>query len=96
MAKGKSKRDIERLLSDTLVPVEPDQEFLQKLQARLVTYRGRKPVNGWMVFAVLATAGLLAISALGMLVRVLLMIAGLIGLLTNRRRSSSRTGTLAP
>jgi hypothetical protein len=90
MAKGISKKDIERLLTDTLIPVEPNQEFLQKLQARLITYRGRKPVNGWMIFAVLATAALLAISALGLVMRVLVTLGGLFGFFINRRRSSTQ------
>lgn len=94
MAKGFSKKDIERLLSDTLIPVEPNPEFLQKLQARLVTYRGRGSVNGWMIFAVLATAALLAISALGLVLRVIVMLGGFIGVLLNRRRSSSQADML--
>ena len=94
MAKGISKKDIERLLTDTLIPVEPNQDFLTRLQARLVTYRGRKPVNGWMIVAVLATAMLIAISALGLVLRVLVALGGVIGLLVNRRRSSSKPGMI--
>jgi hypothetical protein len=90
MAKGISKKDIERLLTDTLIPVEPDQDFLTKLQARLVTYRGRKRVNGWMIVAVLATAALIAVSALGIVLRILVALGGLVSLLLNRRRSNSR------
>jgi hypothetical protein len=90
MAKGISKKDIERLLSDTLIPVEPSQEFLRKLQARLVMYRGRRPVNGWMIVAVWARAALIAISALGLVMRILVALGGFIGILLNRRRSSSR------
>jgi len=96
MTKGISKKEIERLLSDVLIPVEPNQEFLQKLQARLVTYRGRKPVNGWMLVAVLATAGLLAISTMGLILRVFVTLGGLVGLIANRRRSSSRPDMLTP
>ena len=90
MAKGISKKDIERLLTDTLIPVEPDQDFLTKLQARLVTYRSRKRVNGWMIVAVLATAALIAVSALGIILRVLVALGGLVSLLLNRRKSNSR------
>jgi hypothetical protein len=90
MAKGISRRDLEQRLTAALVPVEPNQDFLAKLQARLVTYRGRHPINGWMIFAVLATAAVLAISALGLVVRILVSLAGFIGLILNRRGSSSR------
>ena len=95
MAKGISKKDIERLLSDTLIPVEPSQEFLKKLQAKLVMYRGRRPVNGWMIVAVLATAALIAISALGLVMRVLVALGGIIGILINRRKSNSRPDMIA-
>jgi hypothetical protein len=95
MAKGRSKKEIEQLLASVLVPVEPDREFLQKLQARLVTYHGRKVINGWMVVAILTTTALLAISALGMVMRLLVTIAGIVGILANRRRSSTRSSTLA-
>jgi hypothetical protein len=89
-----SKRDIERLLTDTLIPVEPNQDFLTKLQARLVTYRGRSPVNIWMIIAVMATVLLIAISALGLIIRIVVAIGGLVGILVNRRDSSSRPGVI--
>jgi hypothetical protein len=92
MAKGMSKKDLERLLTDTLIPVEPSQDFLANLQARLVTYRGRRALNGWMVFAVLATAALIAISALGLILRVFVALASLVSILINRRGSSSSPG----
>ncbi len=92
MAKGMSKKEIERLLTDTLIPVEPNQDFLTRLQAKLVTYRGNKAINGWMVFAILATAALIAVSALGLVLRILVALAGFVGLLINRRGSGSRPG----
>jgi hypothetical protein len=95
MAKGISKKDIERLLSDTLIPVEPSQDFLKKLQGKLIIYRGRQPVNGWMIVALLATAALIAISALGLVMRILVALGGIIGLLLNRRRSNSRPDIIA-
>ena len=92
MAKGMSKREIEKLLTSTLIPVEPNQDFLTRLQARLVTYRGRKALNGWMIFAVLATIALIAISALGLILRIFVGLASITGLLLNRRGSHSRPG----
>jgi hypothetical protein len=94
MAKGINKKDIERLLKDTLIPVEPSQDFLTKLQARLVTYRGRKPVNVWMIVAVFATAALLAISTLGIVLRILVTLGGFVGILINRRRSGTQPDML--
>ena len=94
MAKGISRRDLEQRLTAALVPVEPNQDYLKTLQARLVTYRGRQPINGWVIFAVLATAAVLAISALGLVVRLLVSLAGMIGLILNRRSSSSRQDLL--
>jgi hypothetical protein len=94
MAKGFSKKELEKMLTDTLIPVEPNQDYLSRLQARLVTYRGRSPVNGWMIVAILATAALIAISALGLVMRILVALGGFVGILLNRRRSRSRVDML--
>jgi small-conductance mechanosensitive channel len=94
MAKGISRKDLEQRLTAALVPVEPSQDFMKVLQARLVTYHGGQSINGWMIFAVFAMAAVLAISALGLVVRILVSLAGLIGLILNRRGSSSRQDLL--
>ncbi|MCK5053370.1 MAG: hypothetical protein KAR65_03785 [Anaerolineales bacterium] len=84
-----SKKRLEELLSDILVPVEPSVQFVRRLRARLVTYQGRGPLSGWMVIVVIATVFLLAVTSIGLVVRIFLGLVSLIGLNSNRRRMKS-------
>ena len=87
--------DIERLLSEILVPVSPNETFLRRLRARLVVYQGGNPFNPWTIVVVLATMVLILVAGLGLLVRVLVGWVGLLGLLDQRRKRNSKTGALA-
>ena len=86
-----SKQRMEELLADIFVPIEPSVQFVQRLRARLVTYSGKGPFSGWMIVVVIATAILLAVTSVGLIIRILLAWVGLIGLLSNRRRVKSDT-----
>lgn len=86
-----SKKRLEELLSDTLVPVEPSVQFIRRLRARLVTYHGRGTLSSWMVIVVIATVFLLAVTSIGLIIRILLGWVSLIGLISNRRRVESET-----
>jgi len=82
-------RQIEALLADVLVPVEPSETFLRRLQARLVTYRGKQALNPWMFIIVGATGVLMFFSFLGLLLRILVGWIGLLGILGLRREAKS-------
>ncbi len=84
-----SKKRLEELLSDILVPVEPSVQFIRRLRARLVTYHGRGPLSSWMVIVVIATVFLLAVTSIGLIIRIFLSWVSLIGLIANRRRMKS-------
>ncbi|MEA1977714.1 MAG: hypothetical protein U9N80_07415 [Chloroflexota bacterium] len=86
-----SEKRLEELLSNILVPVDPSVQFIQRLRARLVTYHGRGPLSIWMVIVVMATVFLLAVTSIGLVIRVFLGWVGLIGLISNRRRMKSET-----
>ena len=86
-----SEKKLEELLSDILVPVDPSVQFIQRLRAQLVTYHGRGPFSIWMVIVVLATVFLLAVTSIGLVIRIFLGWVGLIGLISNRRRMKSET-----
>lgn len=86
-----SKRQLEELLSDVLVPVEPSVQFIRRLRARLVTYHGQGPLSSWMVIVVVATVFLLAVTSVGLVIRIFLGWVSLIGLISNRRRMKSET-----
>jgi hypothetical protein len=89
------REDIERMLSEILVPVSPNETFLRRLRARLVVYQGGNPFNPWTIVVLLATMVLILAAGLGLLIRVLVGWVGLLGLLDQRRKRNSKTGALA-
>jgi hypothetical protein len=89
------RKDLEAWLAQVLVPVEPNPRFLRRLRARLVTYQGGGLFSGWMILVVLATTLLLAITALGLLVRLILGWLNLLGILGRKRRESTEPETIS-
>ncbi len=88
------KKQLEAWLAQVLVPVEPNPRFLRRLRARLVIYQGRGLFSGWMMVVVLATALLLAITMLGLLIRLLLGWLNLIGMIGRKKRGSVESHTV--
>lgn len=86
--------DLERMLSEILVPVSPSETFLRRLRARLVVYQGGNPLNPWTIVVVLATMILILVAGLGLFIRVLIGWVGLLGLLDQRRKRNSNTELL--
>lgn len=83
-----NRKRIEQLLEESLVPVEPNSSFVRDLRARLVTVRGDQVLSPWMLVLILASAVIFIASALGLVLRVLLTLLGLVGLMERRRRDS--------
>lgn len=83
--KGIRKGDLEALLSEALVPVEPRSRFVRRLRARLVHYRGEGPLTGWTVVMLVATGLMVVIASLGIVLRLALGLMALIGLASRRR-----------
>lgn len=88
------RKQLEAWLAQVLVPVEPNPLFLRRLRARLVTYHGGGLFSGWMMVVVLATALLLVITTLGLLLRFLLGWFNLIGLIGRKKRRSADPQTI--
>jgi hypothetical protein len=86
------KRQLEKWLTQVLVPVEPSARFLRRLRARLVNYRGDRLMSGWMVIVFLATIVLIAATSLGLFIRALIAWFTLIGLIGRKRRAQSEQG----
>jgi hypothetical protein len=80
------KRRLEEWLSQVFVPVEPSARFVRHLKARLLHYQGKSVVSGWMLLGAVAMILVLALALLGIAMRVLLLVAGLLGWLGRRRR----------
>jgi hypothetical protein len=89
------RKELEAWLTQVLVPVEPNPRFLKRLRARLVRYQGGGLFSGWMIVVVLATALLLAITAFGLLVRLILGWLNLLGLLGKKRREVAEPETVS-
>lgn len=82
------RKRIEQLLEEQLIPIEPSSSFVSDLRARLVTVRGGQVLSPWMLILVLASVVIFIASALGLVLRVLLALLGLVGLMERRRRNS--------
>ena len=82
------RKRIEQLLEESLVPIEPSSSFVSDLRARLVTVRGGQVLSPWMLILLLASVAIFIASALGLVLRVLLALLGLVGLMERRRRAS--------
>ena len=82
------RKRIEQLLEESLIPIEPNTSFVSDLRARLVTVRGGQVLSPWMLILILASVVIFIASALGLVLRVLLALLGLVGLIERRRRSS--------
>ena len=82
------RKRIEQLLEDSLIPIEPSSSFVSDLRARLVTVRGGQVLSPWMLILILASVVIFIASALGLVLRVLLALLGLVGLMERRRRNS--------
>ena len=83
-----NRKRIEQLLEDSLVPIEPSTSFVSDLRARLITVRGGQVLSPWMLILIMASVVIFIASALGLVLRVLLALLGLVGLMERRRRSS--------
>ncbi len=83
------RKRIEQLLEDSLIPIEPSSSFVSDLRARLVTVQGGQVLSPWMLILVMASVVIFIASALGLVLRVLLALLGLVGLMERRRRELS-------
>ncbi len=88
-------KDLERILANTLVPVEPRSRFVKRLRARLVHYHGGNLFSGWMVIVVVATIILVAMTILRFFVRGISSWGGLINNLSRKRRGSTEPTSIS-
>ncbi len=79
-----TQRQVENLLQTTLVPVEPNPQFLQRLRATLVTFRQNGP-SGWVLVAAAGSILLLISATFAVSLRLLLIAVGLVSVATAKR-----------
>ena len=93
MERALDRRDLEKMLSTILVPVEPSDIFIHRLKARLINYRGGQVFSGWVVVGVIAMAVLVVLSWLGLLLRLVLLFFGLFRIF-ERRKAKNELSTI--
>ena len=84
-----STKDLESWLSQAFVPIEPREVFIKKLRAKLIRYQGKQPFSAWMVVGAFAMALMLILTWFGLLLRILLLVASLLGFMDRRKRGGS-------
>lgn len=93
MADRLTTKDLENLLAEALVLVEPSAKFVKRLKAKLIRFHGNKPFSGWVILGAFAMALMLLLTWLGVALRILLLIFSLIGVI-DRKRKSRNSSTL--
>ena len=89
------KKELERRLAETLIPVEPRGRFVKRLRARLVHYHGDRVFSGWMLLVVFTTAILVFVTLLRLFVRGVSRWGGLIRGLNRRRQGPAETTSVS-
>ncbi len=84
--KGLPTKELETWLSKAFIPIEPREVFVRKLRARLIKVHGKQPFSGWMVIGALAMALMLLLTWFGLALRIILLIASMLGLMDRRKR----------
>lgn len=89
------RKDLESLLSQVLVPVEPNSGFVRNLRANLVLVDGRRRFSGWMILVVLGTMLLILVTWIGLILRFILSWVGVLNRIASSRRDGKRAGAVA-
>ncbi len=82
-------------LEQSLVPIEPSPAFVRRLRARLVNVQGDRVFSPLVLVLVIASVVILIATWLGLGLRLLLALLGLIGLMERKRRDAPLQGELA-
>lgn len=94
MSAGDSNRvtrsEIESLLQQIMVPVDPDEKFVKRLQAKLVRVEGGALSTGWAIIGAVAIATVVLMTIFGFALRLFLSLLSLIGLLERRTNNGPR------
>lgn len=90
-----NRKDLESLLSQVLVPVEPNSGFVHNLRAKLVLVKGRRKFSGWMILVVLGTMLLILATWIGLILRFVLGWVGVLNRIAHRRKNGTKAGAVA-
>jgi len=87
-SKSVSRKQLQDLLTQIMVPVEPDLRFVRILKARLVTYRGSGMGPIWGLAFGVGVATVVTVAALGLTLRVILALLGIIDSVSRQQREA--------
>lgn len=90
MPRALNKDQLVDWLEHVLQPVEPSRRFLRRLRARLVIYQGGGLSSGWLIVVVGGVVLVIMAISLGLVLRLLLGLLGLLGLGQNERRRQKK------
>jgi hypothetical protein len=90
-----SRREIEAMLRQAFVPIEPNPRFVHRLKARLVRYRGEGTSRIWAAVGGIAIGIVVVVAAFGLALRLFLGLLSAIGLLERDRPSRQQSTTTA-
>lgn len=90
MSGSLSTKDLEGWLSQVFIPVEPSAVFIRRLKTRLLKVKGNSFFSLWTFIGVIAMVLMLILTSLGIAFRLLMLIAGLFGLIERRGKSSGK------
>jgi hypothetical protein len=93
MSAAMDKRQLEAWLRNALTPVEPSARFVRRLRAGLVSYRGTGLVLEWKIIAAIVTVILLTAASLGLALRIILAVLGLLGIIHRTRKEGPRSAS---
>jgi hypothetical protein len=86
-----SEKQLEGILRKVLAPVEPSPQFVGRLRGKLVHVQGRSGGDVWTLVVVGVGLVLLAAAWLGLALRLVLALAGILGLMGHRRSTRAST-----
>ena len=80
-----SEEQLEGMLRQVLIPVEPSPQFVKRLLGRLVHVRGGGGTTVWTLVVIGVGLMLVAAAWMGLALRMILALIGMIGLLGQRK-----------
>jgi hypothetical protein len=86
-----SEKHLEGMLRRVLAPVEPSPQFVRRLRGRLVRVQGGGGPNIWTLVVVGVGLILMVGAWVGLALRLMLALVGILGLLSQRRSPRSTT-----
>jgi hypothetical protein len=79
------RRQLEAWLRNAMTPVEPSARFIRRLRAGLVSYQGTGLMTEWKVIGAVVTVILVTAASLGLALRIILAILGVLGIIHRTR-----------